>query len=87
MRSWIRTLVVTALAAVLLAAFLRNANLREVWSVMRQARLGLVAVGVGCLFFGYVCRTLRWQVMLAPIGATRFGVAFRATISTSSPTA
>jgi uncharacterized protein (TIRG00374 family) len=80
MRSWIRPLVVTALAAGLLALFLRNANLREVWSVMRQARLDLVAVGVALLFFGYVCRALRWQVMLAPIGPTRFGVALRATI-------
>jgi glycosyltransferase 2 family protein len=80
MRAWIRTLVVTALAVLLLALFLRNANLDEVWRVMRQARLDQVALGVGLLFFGYVCRTVRWQLMLAPIGPTRFGVAFRATI-------
>ena len=65
---------------VLLALFLRNANLGEVWRVMRQARLGLVAVGIGLLFFGYACRAARWQVMLAPIGPTRFAVALRATI-------
>ncbi|MGE0359723.1 MAG: lysylphosphatidylglycerol synthase transmembrane domain-containing protein [Vicinamibacterales bacterium] len=80
MRSWIRTAVVTALALGLLALFLRNANLQEVWRVMRQARLGLVAAGVGLLFFGYACRTARWQVMLMPIGPTRFAVALRATI-------
>jgi len=80
MRSWIRTAVVTALALGLLALFLRNANLQEVWRVMRQAQLALVAAGVGLLFFGYACRTARWQVMLTPIGPTRFGVALRATI-------
>ncbi|MGD9906154.1 MAG: lysylphosphatidylglycerol synthase transmembrane domain-containing protein [Vicinamibacterales bacterium] len=80
MHSWIRTAVVTALALGLLALFLRSADLDEVWRVMRQARLGLVAAGVGCLFFGYACRTARWQVMLAPIGPTRFAVALRATI-------
>ncbi len=80
MRSWIRTLVVTALAVLLLALFLRNANLDEVWRVMRQARLDLVAAGVALLFFGYGARTARWQVMLAPIGPTRFMVALRATI-------
>ena len=80
MRSSIRTLVVTALAVGLLALFLRNANLDEVWRVMREARLGLVAVGVALLFFGYACRAARWQVMLAPIGRTHFGVALRATV-------
>jgi uncharacterized protein (TIRG00374 family) len=80
MRSSIRTLIVTALAVLLLALFLRNANLPKVWEVMRQARLDLVAVGVALLFFGYGCRTARWQVMLAPIGKTHFGVALRATM-------
>jgi uncharacterized protein (TIRG00374 family) len=80
MRASIRTLIVTALAVGLLALFLRNANLSEVWAVMRGARLDLVGAGIVLLFFGYVCRTARWQVMLAPIGPTRFGVALRATL-------
>ena len=80
MRAWFRTVVLTALAVLLLALFLRNANLGEVWRVMRQARLGLVAVGVALLFFGYACRAARWQVMLAPLGPTRFAVALRATV-------
>ena len=85
MRSWIRTLVLTALAVVLLALFLRNANLGEVWRVMRQARLGLVAAGVGLLFFGYACRAARWQVMLAPIGPTRFARGAARRRSSASP--
>jgi uncharacterized protein (TIRG00374 family) len=80
MRSSIRTLIVTALTALLLAVFLRNANLGEVWRVMRAARLDLIAAGVALLFLGYAFRTARWQVMLAPIGPTRFAVALRATI-------
>ena len=80
MRPWIRNVAILALALLLVGVFLRNANLAQVWSVMRQARLELVALGVLCLFATYVFRTLRWQVMLAPLGPTHFGIAFRATV-------
>lgn len=80
MRPWLRNSVLIALMLVLVGVFLRNANLAEVWHVMRTAHPGLVAAGVGCLFASYALRALRWQVMLAPLGTTHFGPAFRATV-------
>lgn len=80
MRPWLRNSVLVALMLVLVGVFLRNANLAEVWHVMRGADPGLVAAGVACLFATYALRAVRWQVMLAPLGRTHFGPAFRATV-------
>lgn len=80
MPPWLRNTILVALMLVLVGVFLRNANLAEVWHVVRTADPGLVAIGVVCLFTSYVLRTLRWQVMLAPLGPTHFGAAFRATV-------
>jgi len=80
MRPWLRNAVLVTLTLVLVGVFLRSANLADVWRVMRGAQPGLVAAGVGCLFASYALRAVRWQVMLAPLGATHFGAAFRATV-------
>jgi uncharacterized membrane protein YbhN (UPF0104 family) len=80
MRPWLRNVALLALTAVLVGVFLRNADLRQVWAVMRTAHLGLVGAGVVCLFLTYVLRAVRWQAMLAPLGSVRFSVAFRATV-------
>lgn len=80
MRPWLRNTVLVALMLVLVGVFLRNANLAEVWHAVRTAHPGLVAAGIGCLFVTYALRALRWQVMLAPLGPTHFGPAFRATV-------
>lgn len=80
MRSWIRHVAIAGLAIALIAVFLRNANLAQVWQVMRGTRLELVLLGVACVFATYVFRARRWQVMLSPMGPTHFGVALRATI-------
>ena len=80
MRPWLRNTVLVALMLVLVGVFLRNANLAEVWHAVRTAHPELVAAGIGCLFVTYALRALRWQVMLAPLGPTHFGPAFRATV-------
>jgi glycosyltransferase 2 family protein len=80
MRPWLRHAVVTLLMLALVALFLRNANLGEVWRVVLTARWGFVAGGVLCLFASYYLRAVRWQVMLGPLGPTRLGVGFRATV-------
>ncbi len=79
MRPWLRNVALLALTAVLVGVFLRNADLTQVWAGIRTANLGLVAVGIACVFLSYVLRAVRWQVMLAPLGPTRFSVALRAT--------
>lgn len=79
MRPWLRNVALLGLTVVLVMVFLRNADLHRVWAVMRTAHPALVAVGVACVFLSYVLRAVRWQVMLAPLGPTRFSVALRAT--------
>lgn len=80
MPPWLRSVALIALMLVLVGVFLRNANLSEVWHVVRTAQPGLLAAGVVCLFGTYLLRAVRWRVMLAPLGRVSLGYAFRATL-------
>ena len=80
MRSHLRTAAVTVLAIALLAWFLRNANLADVWTAVRGARLGYVATALSLVLVTYWARAVRWQYLLHPIGPTRFRVAFESTV-------
>jgi hypothetical protein len=80
MRSYLRTIIVAALAVGLLALFLRNANLADVWSRIQQGRPDLLLLAIGTTMLTYVLRSLRWQWLLKPIGETRFTNAFRTTV-------
>src|SRR5689334_3054108 len=75
-----RTALVSLLAIALLAWFLRHANLADVWSQVRRARVDFLFYAF--LFVGvtYWVRAWRWQMLLAPLGPTRFRTAFRTTV-------
>ncbi|MGH9176380.1 MAG: lysylphosphatidylglycerol synthase transmembrane domain-containing protein, partial [Vicinamibacterales bacterium] len=70
----------TALAVVLVAVFLRNADLTRVWAEMQSARKDWLAAALGLTVLMYLVRAERWQYMLEPLGHTRFWVAFRTTV-------
>jgi uncharacterized protein (TIRG00374 family) len=76
----IRTAVVSVLAIALFAWFLSRANLGDVWAQVQHARVDLLFAGLVCVCLTYWARALRWQYLLAPIGATRFRTAFRTTV-------
>jgi glycosyltransferase 2 family protein len=80
LRAVLRTILVIALAVGLLAVFLRNADLTRVWAEMQSAKKGWLGAALGLTFVMYVVRAERWQYMLAPLGHTRFWVAFRTTV-------
>jgi uncharacterized protein (TIRG00374 family) len=80
LRTALRTILVTALAIALLAVFLRNADLARVWTEMKSARLDLLLGALLLTLAMYVVRAERWQYLLAPLGPTRFSVAFRTTV-------
>lgn len=80
MRSRVRTILIFLLTFGLLAFFLRNAAWAGVWAETRRARPDLLTLAVILTAAAYVLRVLRWQYLLAPIGSTHFGNAFRATI-------
>jgi uncharacterized protein (TIRG00374 family) len=80
MRSTVRNVTIGVLAIVLLALFLRNADLPSVWQEIRRANLALLMAAVASIFMNMVLRSIRWQYLLEPIGATSFGIAFRTTM-------
>jgi uncharacterized protein (TIRG00374 family) len=75
-----RTVIVSVLAIALFAWFLRNANLGDVWTHVRHARVDMLLAGLAAILVTYVMRAWRWQYLLDPIGPTRFRTAFRTTI-------
>ena len=74
----IRTASVSLLAIALLAWFLRGANLGDVWSHVRSARVSMLLLALMFVVTTFWIRTFRWQQMLGPIGPTRFRTVFRA---------
>ncbi len=80
MRAHLRTAFLIVLAVGLLALFLRNANLHDVWREIQRGRVGLLLVALVATGFTYLFRTLRWQYLLLPLGHPRFGVLLRTTI-------
>jgi uncharacterized protein (TIRG00374 family) len=80
MRSRLRAALVLLLTAGLLAYFVRNADMAGVWEETRQANAGLLAVALAATALTAVVRAYRWQYLLAPVGPTRFAVAFETTV-------
>jgi uncharacterized membrane protein YbhN (UPF0104 family) len=80
MRAHVRTAIVALLAVILLALFLRNANLREVWAEVTRARMDLVLLAVALTALTYILRAVRWQYLLSPIGRVGLANALRMTV-------
>ena len=80
MRPRARTVLILLLTFGLLAYFLRDANMREVWAETRRADPILLGLALCATLATYVLRAFRWQYLLAPIGPTRFRTAFRTTM-------
>jgi uncharacterized protein (TIRG00374 family) len=79
MRSPLRTIVVLATAAVLVAVFLRNVDFWRVVGEIGQARPEWLVFSLLTMFVNLAIRAYRWQYLLDPLGKVRFGSAFRAT--------
>ena len=79
MRSPFRTIVVLAVAAVLLALFLRNVDFWRVMGEIGRARPGWLILSLATMFLNLAIRAYRWQYLLDPLGKVSFGSAFRAT--------
>lgn len=79
MRSYLRTLVVLALAVALLVLFLYNVDLRGVVREIVHARFEWLVVSLLTMFVNLAIRTWRWQYLLEPLGMPTFANAFRAT--------
>jgi glycosyltransferase 2 family protein len=78
-RSHIRTIIVIATAAALVALFLRNVDLRRVGSNILRAQPQWLSVSLGTMFVNLAIRAIRWRYLLEPLGRASFGESFRAT--------
>lgn len=80
MRPRVRTVLILLLTVALLAYFLRDADMSEVWAETRRADPLALLLALAATGLTYLLRAFRWQYLLAPIGATRFSTAFRTTV-------
>src|SRR4029079_3983767 len=80
MRPRLRTIVISLLTLGLLAYCFRKANPAAVWAETRRADPLLLAFSVVITGLTYAIRAFRWQFLLAPIGRTRYWVAFETTV-------
>jgi uncharacterized protein (TIRG00374 family) len=80
MRPHIKTLIIFLVTIALVAWFLRQANISDVWREIRAAEPWALVLAVGMSIMTYVLRAFRWQYLLRPIGTARFRNAFRTTV-------
>jgi hypothetical protein len=80
MRAHLRTAVIVVLTVVMLAWFLRGANLRDVWSEMGRGRLDLLTLALTATALTYVLRAVRWQYLLLPLGRPHFSMVLKTTV-------
>jgi glycosyltransferase 2 family protein len=76
----LRTAFVSILALALVAWFLRHADIADVWTQVRHARVDLLILGFVFVMATYWARAVRWQYLLAPVGRTRFRTVLRTTV-------
>jgi len=79
MRSYVRNVIVLAVAIGLVALFLRNVDLWHVANDIVRAKPEWLALSLGTMFVNLAIRSLRWRYLLEPLGPTSFGNAFKAT--------
>src|SRR3954465_4235223 len=80
MRRHARTGIIFLLTIGLLAFFFRKADPAAVWAETRHADPLLLLYAVVVTAVTYAIRAWRWQSLLAPIGPTRYRVAFETTV-------
>jgi hypothetical protein len=80
MRPRVRTVLILLLTIGLLGFFFRKADPAAVWAETRRANGMLLAYALIVTGLTYAIRAWRWQYLLAPIGRTRYAIAFETTV-------
>lgn len=78
-RRW-QTLAIGLLTVALVALFLRDMNLHDAWRAVVNADVRWIVAALLVTLQTYALRAWRWRWLLRPLGATRFRIAFRATV-------
>jgi uncharacterized protein (TIRG00374 family) len=74
------TLAILGLTTGLLWLFFRDINFGDLWRAIVGANALYVAAAIAVTLLTYVFRTIRWRVLLEPVGPTHFRTAFRTTV-------
>jgi uncharacterized membrane protein YbhN (UPF0104 family) len=80
MRTHLKTLAVAGMTLALLGWFFRQADLSQVWREIREAKPWALVLLLGITGLTYLLRSIRWQILLRPLGPTHLSVAFRTTV-------
>lgn len=64
MRRALQIISVTILTILLLAVFLWNSNLRDVWRILKSTSIAWFALGLFTNFCALIFRTVRWRLLL-----------------------
>jgi len=75
-----KVLIGFLLAVVFLYLFLRNINLKELWTTIQQANLSWLLFSAFFAFFNYFFRALRWRLFFLPIKKTKLRNLFETTV-------
>ncbi len=71
-RQALRIVVSLALMIGLLIVFFWNVNFHEVKEALAHANFGWLSAAILVALSSYIIRTIRWQLILRPVGRTRF---------------
>ena len=75
----LRTFIILGLTVGLMAFFLRNAELGQVWRAVSTSRLDLLVGSLVATVLSYIIRIERWHRLLQPVGPASWAAAGRAT--------
>jgi glycosyltransferase 2 family protein len=64
LKRFLQISVIVALTIFFLALFLRNANLGDVWKILKTTSVGWLIAGLVVNFAALVFRTIRWRIIL-----------------------
>ena len=86
----LQIIAIVILTVVFLYLFLRNANLEDVWRILRTTDPKWLIIGLLINFSALVCRTARWRILLdpdhpPPVYATFFATTVGYMLSTILP--
>ena len=68
-----------AIASLFLAYFFRRANIGEIWQKSQDANIFYLLLALFFVFLSYLVRSLRWKIMLKPMGEVTLWSSFKIT--------
>ena len=75
-----RLVIGILLSALFLYLFLKNLDLGQVWTVIRQGKTSWILLALGLNFLNYIMRAYRWRFFLLPIKKVGMWNSYKTTV-------